>query len=175
MGVGEIWRRLFAKTVLILAVGEAKETCGADQLCAGLEAGIEGGIHAAREAWKENEDDEEWGFLLVDARNAFNEGNRIAFLWTIRHLWPSGARFVFNCYKHWSLLIMRGEDGAITILHSKEGVTQGDPLAMVVYGVGMLPLTHSLRRQTEELMQLWYADDAAAGGKFEKYYAILIL
>ena len=59
VGVGEIWRRLFAKTVLILAVGEAKETCGADQLCAGLEAGIEEGIHAAREAWKENEDDEE--------------------------------------------------------------------------------------------------------------------
>ena len=168
VGVGEIWRRLFAKTVLILAVGEAKEICGADQLCAGLEAGIEGGIHAAREAWKENEDDEEWGFLLVDAKNAFNEGNRIAFLWTIRHLWPSGARFVFNCYKHWSLLIMRGEDGDITMLHSKEGVTQGDPLAMVVYGVGMLPLTHILRRQTEEMMQLWYADDAAAGGKFDK-------
>ena len=59
---------------------------------------------------------------------------------------------------------MRGEDGAITIIHSKEEVTQGDPLAMVVYGVGMLPLTHLLRRQTDELMQLWYADDAAAGG-----------
>ena len=61
---------------------------------------------------------------------------------------------------------MRGEDGNITILHSTEGVTQGDSLAMVVYGVGMLPLNPLLQRQTYELMQLWYADDAAAGGKF---------
>ena len=80
VGIGEIWRRLFAKTVLILAGNEAKEVCGDEQLCVGLEAGIEGGIHAAREEWIEHEDDEEWGFLLVDARNEFNEGNRTAIL-----------------------------------------------------------------------------------------------
>ena len=133
-----------------------------------MEAGIEGGIHAARQAWTDNEEDEEWGFLLVDARNAFNEGNRSAFMWTIRHLWPSGARFTYNCYKHWTMLVLRGEDGATIVLHSKEGVTQGDPLAMIVYGVGMLPLTRYLKMQIKELLQPWYADDVAAGGKFEK-------
>ena len=61
VGIGEIWRRLFAKTVLILAGEEAKEVCGDEQLCAGLEAGIEGGIHAARAEWIEYEEDEEWG------------------------------------------------------------------------------------------------------------------
>eukprot|EP00978_Attheya_sp_CCMP212_P037806 scaffold181544_cov35-Attheya_sp.AAC.1 len=50
--------------------------------------------------------EEEWGFLLVDARNAFNEGSRIAMLWTVRHIWPSGARFLFNVYRHWSTLII---------------------------------------------------------------------
>ena len=63
---------------------------------------------------------------------------------------------------------MRGEDGDIIMLHSREGVTQCDPLAMVVYGVGILPLTHLLQRQSDELMQLWYADDAGSGGKFDK-------
>ena len=146
VGIGEIWRRLFAKTVLILAGEEAKEECGDEQLCAGLEAGIEGGIHAARAEWIEHEEDEEWGFLLVDARNAFNEGNRTAILWTVRHLWPSGARFAFNCYRHWAMLVIRGEAGEIDILFSKEGATQGDPLSMIIYGVGMLPLTRSLKR-----------------------------
>ena len=71
---------------------------------------------------------------------------------------------------------MRGEDGAITILFSKEGVTQGDPLAMVVYGIGMLPLTRILQEMVKDLLQLWYADNASAGGKFNKilvYYNLL--
>ena len=63
---------------------------------------------------------------------------------------------------------MRGENGEIIILFSKEGVTQGDPLAMIVYGVSMLPLTRLLKTEFEELLQPWYADDAAAGGKFDK-------
>ena len=138
--------------------------------------GDRGGIHAARAEWIEHEEDEEWGFLLVDARNAFNEGNRTAILWTVRHLWPSGARFAFNCYRHWAMLVIRGEAGEIDILFSKEGATQGDPLSMIIYGVGMLPLTRSLKRQCKDCIQPWYADDAAAGGKFTaimSYYDLL--
>ena len=46
VGIGEIWRRLFARCVLKVAGTEAKEACGSAQLCAGLEAGIEGAVHA---------------------------------------------------------------------------------------------------------------------------------
>jgi hypothetical protein len=61
---------------------------GIDQLYAGLEADIEGGIHAMRLLWDTHLAEEEWGFLLlVDVKNAFNEGNQC---WTICHLvWPS--------------------------------------------------------------------------------------
>ena len=132
VGIGEAWRRLLAKCVIAIAGREAKVACGTAQLCAGLEAGIEGAAHAIDTLWRQHEDDEEWGFLLVDARNAFNEGNRHAFLWTIRPRWPSGARFTFNCYKHWSMLILRNPDGQdCEALHSREGVTQGDPLSMI--------------------------------------------
>ena len=44
--VGEICWRLFTKCLLLMAGSEAKEACGTDQLCAGLEAGVEGGIRA---------------------------------------------------------------------------------------------------------------------------------
>jgi hypothetical protein len=51
--------------------------------------------------WESHKMEEDWGFLLIkDASNAFNEQNRTGMLWTVRHEWPSGARFTYNCYKH---------------------------------------------------------------------------
>jgi hypothetical protein len=143
--IGETWRRAIAKCILHVAGKEAKEACGIDQLCAGLESGIEGAIHAMQHMWETNKAEEEWGFLLIDAKNAFNEQNRTAMLWTVRHEWPSGARFTFNCYKHWATLVIRNNDGTGTFLYSKEGVTQGDPLSMFAYGIGLLPLIRALK------------------------------
>jgi hypothetical protein len=167
VGIGESWMRLISKCVLNVAGGEAKEACGVDQLCVGLESGIEGGIHAMRLLWEQHSAEEEWGFLLVDAANAFNEGNRIAMFWTLRHEWPSGARFAFNCYRHWAILVVRGENGHALFIESKEGVTQGDPLAMAAYGILLLPLIRQLKREIPEVSQPWYADDAGAGGNFD--------
>ena len=45
------------------------------------------------------------------------------------------------------------------VLFSSEGITQGDPLAMVMYAIGVLPLIHHLT-----VSQVWYADDATALG-----------
>ena len=60
---------------------------------------------------------------LVDARNGFNELSRLAMLWTVRHRWPAGARFAFNCYWNWAqLLLLHPGDLSVTIL-SREGVT----------------------------------------------------
>ena len=179
VGVGEVWRRLFAKSVIKVAGRQAKSACGTSQLCAGLEAGIEGAVHAVNALWEVHQHDDDWGFLLVDARNAFNEGNRISFLWTIRHRWPAGARFTFNCYRHWAQLLVRSVDGeAGTILFSKEGCTQGDPLAMIVYGIGMLPLVEKLQQEIPGMFQPWYADDAGAAGDYESiatYFNFLMM
>ena len=57
------------------------------------------------------------------------------------------------------------------ILHSKEGVTQGDPLAMIAYGIGVLPLIRVLRSDHLQVYQPWYADDAGAGGTFRDIMA----
>ena len=178
VGVGEVWRRLFAKCIIKVAGGQAKDACGTSQLCAGLEAGIEGAVHAVNALWDVHQHDDDWGFLLVDTRNAFNEGNRTAFMWTIRHRWPAGVRFTFNCYRHWAQLLVRSVDGDEgTILFSKEGCTQGDPLAMIVYGIGMLPLVELLELNIPEIVQPWYADDAGAAGNYEhieKYFRLLV-
>jgi hypothetical protein len=75
-GVRETFERLESKCVLLVCGNEAKEACGVDQPCVGLKAGIEAVAHAAKLLWQEHSHQEEWGFLLVDASNAFNEGNR---------------------------------------------------------------------------------------------------
>ena len=80
------------------------------------------------------------GFLLIYARNLFNEKNRTSILWAVRHEWPSGTCFAFNYYRNWDTLVIRAGDGTGRFLYSKEGLTQGDPLEMVVYGLGILPL-----------------------------------
>ena len=50
--VGESIMRMLGKDSLTTAGDDAKVACGSAQLCAGLEAGVEGGLHSARAAWK---------------------------------------------------------------------------------------------------------------------------
>ena len=53
-------------------------------------------------------------------------------------LWPCCARFLFNTYHGWSMLVVRG---ASECLYSKEGVTQVDTLSIFMYAVGTLRTT----------------------------------
>ena len=55
-----------------------------------------GRIHAMRVLWEEHRKEEDWRFLLIDARNAFNEEKRTAMLWAVRHKCPSGAQLLLT-------------------------------------------------------------------------------
>ena len=59
-------------------------------------------------------------------------------------------------------------DGSGHFLYSKEGVTQGDPLAMITYGIGVLPLIRELPNAHPRVTQPWYADDVGAVGTFQQ-------
>ena len=163
IGIGECLRRVMAKAVMMVAGGDVREVCGSDQLCSGLEAGIEAAIHALCDLFDEHKGTG-WGVLLVDASNAFNSLNRKAALWNARHLWPRGCRFLFNTYKGSAALIL---SGSAMLLYSKEGVTQGDPLSMAFYALSVLPLIRSLK-DIHQWNQAWYADDANCGGRLER-------
>ena len=58
------------------------------------------------------------GTMLVDACNGFNKLSRLAMLCTVRHRWPAGARFAFNCYRYWEQLLIRqpGEPPVIILI-----------------------------------------------------------
>ena len=73
IGIGETLRRVIGKVICLATRIDAALVCGSDQLCVGLQAGIEGAIHAMNEMFMAHQDDTNgWGVLLVDAANAFN-------------------------------------------------------------------------------------------------------
>ena len=111
-------------------------------------------------------------FLPIDAQNAFKEKNWTSMLWAVRHEWTSGAHFTFNFYRHWATLVVRDlEDGSVHFFHSKEGMIQRYPLAMIAYGIGVLPLIRDIQDAHPRVTQPWYADDVGAGGDFGQILA----
>lgn len=160
IGVGEVLLRILAKLMALITGEDVQEVCGAEQLCAGTKAGIEGAIHAVNQLFGEDENNV---LLLIDASNAFNRISRPLALWNARLMWPRCARFLFNTYQGYSVVMFRHSDEEIL---SKEGTSQGDPLAMLMYGIGVLPLIRKLNSQ--HWIQSWYADDSSCLGKVEK-------
>ena len=117
--------------------------------------------------WAHHYQEEDWGFLLIDDRNEFIEENRTAMIWAVQHKWTIGTHFTFNCYRHWATLVVRNtEDGSGQFFHRKEGMTKGYPLAMIAYGIGVIPLIRKIQDTHTHVTQPWYADDVGEGGKF---------
>ena len=126
----------------------------------GYEGG--GGNQRALEALEFlTQESEPIGTTLVDACNGFNELSRLAMLWTVQHRWRDGAIFSFNCYKHWAQLLLRQPGELLVTILSREGVTQGDPLYMVLYRITLTPLAEDLHAADPGLLSPFYADNAA--------------
>ena len=153
IGIGETPRRIIAKAVLTVTRGDIQDAAGSVQLCAGQIAGVEAAVHAVQECFQQDGTE---AVLLVDASNAFNSLNRDAALHNIRSLCPSISTMLINTYRVPTELFIDGE-----VIFSREGTTQGDPLAMPMYAVATIPL---IRRISNSVTQVWYADDAAALG-----------
>ena len=111
----------------------------------------------------EEEDTE--AVLLIDAANAFNAVNREVFLHNVKVICPPIATYVTNCYQTPSRLFVIGGHE----LSSSEGTTQGDPIAMAVYAIAVIPLMLMLLEITNRLPDKQtkmeaYADDFSSGG-----------
>jgi hypothetical protein len=86
------------------------------------------------------------------------------------------VRGLYNTYKGWAPLILAN---SAEPLYSKEGTTQGDPMSMAFYAVGVLPLIRAVKRDEAlaGVLQMWYADDSSAGGRIQglvKWLRVLI-
>ena len=150
IGICETVRRIIAKAILRVIKSDVQSSAGSIQLCAGQIGGAEAAIHAVRELFESE------AVLLVDAHNAFNSLNRQVALRNIPSLCPSLAPILINSYRDPANLYIDN-----TTILSQEGTTQGDPLAMPMYAIAILPL---VRQLPPIVNQAWYADDATAAG-----------
>ena len=158
IGIGEVLRRIIGKAIIVEIKPDIMESAGSLQLCAGQKAGCEASAHAMKEIFEEEETD---AVLFIDASNAFNSLNRVAMLHNLQYLCPQMATYVKNCYGTPSRLFVAGGKE----LKSDEGTTQGDPLAMHSYGVGILPFLSIIKPelQKKKMKHVAYADDIGGG------------
>ena len=155
IGVGETVRRIVNKAIAEVLRDDIQDAAGSLQLCAGQLSGCEAAMHSMYEVFQSSETE---AAILVDASNAFNTLNRQVALRNIQQLCPPLSKILTNTYRDDIDLFIDGET-----IYSQEGTTQGDPLAMAMYAIAITPLINTL--ESESMKQIWYADDAAAGGK----------
>ena len=165
IGIGEVLRRIIGKAIVTEIKPDLATNAGCLQLCAGQPAGCEAAAHAMSEIFAEEETD---AILLIDASNVFNSLNRKTLLHNIRYLCPTLATYIRNCYGAPARLFVTG---GIEI-SSSEGTTQGDPVAMPSYGIGILPLLAIIKPELdpEKMKHVAYADDLGGGSKLERLY-----
>ena len=156
IGIGEVVRRIIGKAVMRVMKYDLQDSIGSIQLCAGQDAGCEAAVHSMEKVFA---DENTEAMILVDASNAFNRLNRQATLLNCRAICPALSYILINTYRNNSQLFVDGQ-----CILSKEGTTQGDPLAMAMYATGIQPL---IRRLDGIAKQVWYADDSAAGSSIE--------
>ena len=124
-------------------------------------SGCEAIIHAVRSIFEADECD---AVILVDASYAFNALNRKAMLHNIGIICPVLRVFAVNCYSVSArLFVIGGKE-----IRSKEGTTQGDPIAMALYAISTKPLLDCVISQMinySSVKNVAYADDLNGTGK----------
>ena len=132
IGIGEVMRRITGPIIVDCIRQDLSSIVGNMQLYLGQKCGKQHAIHSLRRTFDGPEYE---AILLIDAKNAFNVLNRRTALDNVKALCPSLHVVLQNFYSHLSHLYI----GKSTIL-SQEGTTQGNPLAMAMYGITILPL-----------------------------------
>ena len=163
IGVGEVFRRIIGKCIMAVVKEDVRRAAGNLQVCAGQQAGAEAAIHAMREIFGQESCE---AVLFVDANNAFNAINRKTMLHNINYRCPSLAKYAENTYKEPSdLYIVDNSRNRATVLQSMEGTTQGDPVAMAMYAIGLSVLQDEISYERTQVKQVAYADDLSGAGK----------
>ena len=152
IGIEEVVRRIIGKAIMKTTKRYLQNAVGSIQLYGGQDAGCEAAVHAMAQIFDDNETE---AMIFVDASNAFNRLNRQLALRNTKVVCPAMAPVLINTYWNSSWLFVDGQ-----CMSSREGTTQGDPLAMAMYAIATQPLIHRLHGIAK---QVWYADDPAVG------------
>jgi hypothetical protein len=136
--VGEAMMRIMSRIIVKKDKAHITKICGALNLGVGVNGGVEGLIHCFERLYQ-GEDPQPDPLdplinALIDASNAFNKLIIELAILRMRVLWPRGAQYVFNCYRGIAAVLWRDKrPGSSLWILLRDGLAQGDPLAMAVF------------------------------------------
>ena len=64
--------------------------------------------------------------------------------------------------------MLSARSAVCSFVRIREGLTQGDPLLMVYYGLYLLPLSEVIKEEETRLLKLFYYYDATIMGPMER-------
>ena len=140
IAVGEVFRRIVCKAIMRVIEADVLRCTAPLQLCVGVPSACEAAVHAMDNLFS-HPTVQASGILLVDASNTFTSLNRTAALHNIPRLCPALSQVFAYTYSQPVRLFVDGEE-----IPSREGICQGDPLAMAVDAVAIMPLIRQLER-----------------------------
>ncbi|XP_076045374.1 uncharacterized protein LOC143027751 [Oratosquilla oratoria] len=148
-----------------VAKDEVQGAAGNLQVCAEQQADSEAAVHAMKKIFEEPDCE---AVLSADALNAFNSLNREATI-HIKIKCPVLARYVENTYREPANLFVTNrvekKETKVEIIKSAEGTTQGDPVTMAMYALGLMHLQQKIQYEDTRVKQVAYADDLTGAGK----------
>ena len=82
---------------------------------------------------------------LIGDHNGFNEISSLVVLWTVQQRWSKRVGFALNCCFHEAILVILCLSVVCSFVRIRKGITQGDPLSMVLCGIALLPLDEAIQ------------------------------
>jgi Reverse transcriptase (RNA-dependent DNA polymerase) len=169
--VGTVLRRLASILVLHKALTLAADNLLPNQVSIVAAAGTDILVHGFREKLEQFGHDPEKVALRVDAANAFNAVSRAEILERVCEHAPPVARFVHAIYGGQPYVVT-----GRTLLLSRQGTQQGDPLGMLLFALAIQHLILCAQSECDLELNLWYADEGTLVGSIAevaKAYQIL--
>ena len=161
IAIGEVWYRLAAMCAIEAAGRDAGQLLAPLQVGVGVSGGTDAVPHCVNAALAA---DEENIALTVDFRNAFNEIHLQAVLDAVREHCPQLLALVQFSYGAPAQLHVSGAAPGTVIL-SKCGVRQGDPLGPLLFALGLHSVLTCIKRDVPEVAAMAYLDDYSAVGR----------
>ena len=160
VAIGETYARLTSKCLAFSLAKDVADLFAPHQLGIKVRGGCESVIHAASALFHSSSEPSSRLLLQVDLENAFNNIDRSLFLQETRSHLPSLSSWAETSYGSPSHLFFRGRR-----LQSSQGTRQGDPIAGILFGLGLHPTILRIQEQNPNLQaNMWIMDDGTICG-----------
>ena len=107
--------------------------------------------------------------LQVDLINAFNCCDRDSAFEVVENVFPDCLKWVLTCYGVEAELLFGS-----SIIYSKTGFHQGDPLASLLFSLTLQPIVEMIEQQVPNLVaNEWYLDDGCVAGKEQQLQRVV--